>query len=75
MKNKQMKNRLFFLGFILTGTLLLSCNKEECHECHYDGPGGTEVELGEQCGDALEALEANGYNVDGTNYVVHCHEH
>ncbi|WP_070137718.1 hypothetical protein [Crocinitomix algicola] len=52
--------------------LTTSCKK--CHECHYDGPDG-EVELGEKCGDDLEALEDNGYTVDGTNYTVHCHEH
>ena len=51
-----------------------SCKKDECHECHYDGPNG-EVELGEKCGSELEDLEANGYNEGGTNYVVHCHEH
>ena len=52
----------------------MSCKKDECHECHYDGPNG-EVELGEKCGDELENLEASGINVDGTNYEVHCHEH
>ena len=51
-----------------------SCKKDECHECHYDGPSG-EVELGERCGDELEDLEASGYNLDGQNYVVHCNEH
>lgn len=52
----------------------MSCKKDECHECHYDGPNG-QVELGEKCGDELENLEASGINVDGTNYEVHCHEH
>ena len=52
----------------------MSCKKDECHECHYDGPNG-EVELGEKCGDELENLEASGINVDGANYEVHCHEH
>ncbi|CAG5080531.1 hypothetical protein [Parvicella tangerina] len=51
-----------------------SCNKSECHECHYDGPNG-EVELGEKCDDELESLEANGYEENGTVYTVHCHEH
>ncbi len=54
--------------------LSTSCNKEECHECHYDGPNG-EVELGEKCGDEIEDLEANGYEDNGTVYDVHCHEH
>ncbi|MDP5099065.1 MAG: hypothetical protein NWQ27_03645 [Crocinitomicaceae bacterium] len=51
-----------------------SCKKDECHECHYDGPNG-EIELGEKCGDDLEDIEANGYAVDGVVYEVHCHEH
>lgn len=64
-------------GLIVVATLAfvtMSCKKDECHECHYDGPNG-EVELGEKCGDELENLEASGINVDGTNYEVHCHEH
>jgi hypothetical protein len=51
---------------------LSSCNK--CHECHYDMNGG-EVELGEYCGDELEAIEASGYaDTSGTVYTVHCGE-
>lgn len=70
-----MKKVNLVLGAFLLGTVLLtSCKKEECHECHYDGPTG-EVELGEKCGDELESLEASGINVDGTNYEVHCHAH
>lgn len=51
---------------------LSSCNK--CHECHYD-LNGSEVELGEFCGDDLTDIEANGY-VDsaGTIQEVHCGE-
>ena len=51
---------------------LSSCNK--CHECHYD-LNGTEVELGEFCGDDLTDIEANGY-VDsaGVTQEVHCGE-
>ena len=52
-----------------------ACNK--CHECHYD-LNGSEVELGEYCGDDLEALEANGYvdpnDSTGTVRTVHCGE-
>ncbi len=60
-----------FVGFA-------SCKK--CEECHYemmDNSGQEiEVELGEQCGDDLEALEANGYQLnDSTNVEVHCHAH
>lgn len=69
-------------GKTILGTIVLlavfsfsSCKKEECYECHYDGPGGAEVELGEKCGDEVADLEANGYALDGTVYVVHCNEH
>ena len=53
---------------------LISCNKNKCYECHYDGPNG-EVELGEKCGDEVHELEENGHTVDGTTYTVHCGEH
>lgn len=63
------------LSFAIIGSVaMISCTKDECHECHYDGPNG-EVELGEKCGDELESLEANGYEDNGTTYTVHCHEH
>ena len=52
----------------------VSCNKSECHECHYD-KDGEEVELGEKCDPDLETLEAQGIDVNGINYEVHCHEH
>jgi len=60
-----------FIGFT-------SCKK--CSECHYevmDSSGQeVEVELGEYCGDDLEAIEASGYQLnDSTNYEVHCHAH
>jgi hypothetical protein len=65
--------KLIFTAAIVAITLF-SCGKNKCHECHYD-KAGTEVELGEKCGDELETLEANGY-VDATGtYEVHCHEH
>ena len=54
---------------------VVSCKKNQCSECHYDDAQGLEVELGEKCGDELETLEANGYNLGGVNYDVHCHEH
>jgi hypothetical protein len=70
MKKKQLL--LLVAAFALT---FASCNKNECHECHYDKAGG-EVELGEKCGDELEKLEANGYtDADGNKYDVHCHDH
>jgi len=52
-----------------------ACKKKDCHDCHYENASGTEVELGNKCGDDLETLEKNGYS-DGTQtYEVHCHEH
>ena len=51
----------------------VSCKK--CGECHYDAADGSEVELGEYCGDDLENLEKNGHVIDGTTYTVHCGEH
>lgn len=53
------------------GLVFMSCNKEECAECHYDKNGG-EVELGERCGDDIEEIEANGYEENGVTYTVHC---
>ena len=71
-----MKNVKTLLGTLMfTMLILTACKKEECHECHYEDASGAEVELGEKCGDDLESLEASGYNVGGTNYEVHCHEH
>jgi hypothetical protein len=63
--------------FVMATGLLVgfttSCQK--CEECHYDGPGGEEVEIGELCDEDLENAEANGYAVGDTTYTVHCHEH
>ena len=69
---KGMRISVVLIAF--TSFTMVSCKKDECHECHYDGPNG-EVELGEKCGDDLEDIEANGYAVDGVVYEVHCHEH
>ncbi len=64
------------VGFIAAAVLavsFVSCNK--CHDCHYD-LNGTEVEIGEFCGDELEDVEANGYALnDSTVVTVHCEEH
>tara|TARA_B100001758_G_C18033937_1_gene414536 strand:- start:271 stop:480 length:210 start_codon:yes stop_codon:yes gene_type:complete len=69
-----MKTKLFFAATLLIASV--ACNKEECYECHYDGPNGAEVELeGEYCGDAAHDIEESGYDVDGVNYTVHCGEH
>ena len=53
------------------------CNKNKCYDCHYDGPNGEEVELGEYCGSSAEDLENSGYtdSITGVNYTVHCGEH
>ncbi len=69
------KVRLMIGAFMFGALVLVSCKKEECHECHYEDASGAEVELGEKCGDELEDIEASGINVGGTNYEVHCHEH
>lgn len=50
---------------------IASCKKNKCAECHYD-KAGAEIELGEKCGDEMEALEANGYTDSTGTYVVHC---
>ena len=55
-----MKTKMFFAAMLLIAST--ACNKEECYECHYDGPNGEEVELeGEYCGSAAEDLENSGY--------------
>jgi len=52
-----------------------SCNKNKCHECHYDKAGGT-IDMGVFCGDELKDLEALGTFTDTTGtYTVHCDEH
>jgi hypothetical protein len=48
-----------------------ACKKNKCADCHYD-KAGAEIELGEKCGDEMEALEANGYTDSTGNYIVHC---
>lgn len=68
-----MKKRIILAAAIVTVTML-SCKKEECHECHYER-NGEEVELGERCDDELTDLEASGIMVNDTIYDVHCHEH
>lgn len=62
----------FALSFLVTTS---SCNKNKCHDCHYD-KAGAEIEMGEYCGDELKQLEALGTFTDSTGtYTVHCHEH
>ena len=70
-----MKTKLFFAATLLIASV--ACNKDECYECHYDGPNGEEVELpGEYCGQEAEDMENMGYiDADGQQYVVHCGEH
>lgn len=70
-----MKSKMQLVAALAVGMVVfVSCEKNKCHECHYD-KNGAEVELGEKCGDDLESLEANGYTDSTGNYVVHCHEH
>lgn len=69
---KMKKVALLFVIFTAT---IVSCKKEDCHECHYEDASNNEVELGNYCGSDLENIEKNGYS-DGTNtFDVHCHEH
>ena len=69
-----MKTKLFFAATLLIASV--ACNKEECYECHYDGPNGEEVELeDEYCGAAAQNIEDSGIMVNDTTYVVHCGEH
>ena len=64
------------VGFIAVAVLAMSfASCKKCHDCHYDH-NGMEHEIGELCGDELEAAEANGYNInDSTIVTVHCEEH
>ena len=63
------------LALALVGFSFVGCKKNQCAECHYDGPNGAEVEMGEYCGDDLEDIEASGYSDGTTTYEVHCGEH
>lgn len=64
------------LSVSVLGLLSVSCAKNKCAECHYDGPTG-EVEMGTYCGYDLKNLEELGTYTDtlGATYVVHCGEH
>lgn len=63
---------LTIIAAALSFLAITSCNK--CAECHYD-KDSEEVEIGEYCGDDLEAIEASGFSDSGTTYEVHCHDH
>jgi hypothetical protein len=67
-----MKFKILF-SVCVCALMAVSCMKK-CHECHYD-LNGAEVEIGEYCGDELEAIEASGYAVNDTTFEVHCHGH
>jgi hypothetical protein len=64
-------NMLFIALLVLMAGSFSACKKNKCEECHYD-KDGAEIELGEKCGDEMEALEANGYTDTTGTYVVHC---
>jgi hypothetical protein len=71
-----MKKSFYKISLVLAFTIVMvSCKRNQCHECHYDDATGNEVPLGEKCGDELENLEANGYADTTGSYVVHCHGH
>lgn len=67
---KKIKNVLLIGAVAL---FVSSCKKDECAECHYDGPNG-EVELGQKCNEEIEDLEKSGYTTGGQTYTVHCGE-
>jgi hypothetical protein len=67
-----MKTNMLFIALLgLMAVSFSACKKNKCEECHYD-KDGAEIELGEKCGDEMEALEANGYTDTTDTYVVHC---
>ncbi len=70
-----MKKSVKFLVVLMFGFLFFASSCKKCEECHYDGPNGDEVEMGELCDEELEDREQNGIEVGGTVYEVHCHEH
>jgi hypothetical protein len=62
------------VGILFGAVALLSFNScTKCHDCHYD-LGGSEVELGEYCGDDLKSIEETGIVVNSIIYDVHCGE-
>lgn len=65
-----MKSTFLILSISILG--FASC--EKCHDCHYED-GTNQIEIGELCGDELEAAEANGYTLGDTVVTVHCEEH
>lgn len=67
-----MKTNMLFIALLgLMAGSFSACKKNTCADCHYD-KDGAEIELGEKCGDEIEALEANGYTDTTGTYVVHC---
>lgn len=64
-------------GLILLTVLagMASCNRDECHECHYENANDEEVSIGIKCNEELAEAEQNGHTVDSTTYEVHCEEH
>lgn len=69
---KKLTNNLLIIAAL--SVFAVSCDKSECHECHYD-KDGAQIELGEKCDSDLEVLEKDGVVVNGVTYEVHCHEH
>ena len=72
--------KLVVIGIALFSVVAMTSSCKKCEECHYDSTDASgqvvEVEIGEQCGDDLEALEASGYKLnDSTTVDVHCHGH
>ena len=72
--NSNNMKKLLFISLPVF-TLLVSCKKNECHECHYENDQDVKIELGNYCGKDLENIEKNGYSDGQKSYEVHCHEH
>ncbi len=62
------------IGVLVVVVAFVAASCEKCHDCHYEGVDG-EVEIGNYCGDDLEAIEASGFTVGDSVYTVHCEEH
>ena len=51
--------KLVVIGIALFSVVAMTSSCKKCEECHYDGADGTEIEIGEICGDDLKNAEEN----------------
>ena len=96
MRKKMKKSLIMMYAFIAMSLSITSCSEDHddhgCHECHIawqTSAGEVQGDIGEFCDEALEDVEANGYNlaeqmIVGTDTIpagqyaagdVHCGEH